>query len=86
MEGHSCFLCTLALYCYIDPCFLTGAVPVEPTPAALLEVESEESKREKLKGFSLWTLCTGIVYGLQPDALFVIIPALALPTKLAAAA
>lgn len=29
---------------------------------------------------------TGIVYGLQPDALFVIIPALTLPTKLAAAA
>ncbi|KAK9808619.1 hypothetical protein WJX72_000635 [[Myrmecia] bisecta] len=29
---------------------------------------------------------TGIVYGLQPDALFVIIPALALPSKLAAVA
>lgn len=34
----------------------------------------------------LATYATGIVYGLQPDALFVIIPALALPTKLAAAA
>jgi hypothetical protein len=32
------------------------------------------------------TFAAGIVYGLQPDALFVIIPALALPTKLAAAA
>lgn len=30
------------------------------------------------------TYATGIVYGLQPDALFVVIPALALPTKLAA--
>lgn len=36
------------------------------------------------KRSSLATFATGIVYGLQPDALFVIIPALALPTKLAA--
>ena len=35
---------------------------------------------------SLSTLVTGIVFGLQPDALFVILPALALPTKLAALA
>jgi hypothetical protein len=33
-----------------------------------------------------WTLAAGIVYGLQPDALFVIIPALALPTRAAAGA
>lgn len=32
------------------------------------------------------TYATGIVYGLQPDALFVVIPALALPTKTAAVA
>lgn len=32
------------------------------------------------------TYATGIVYGLQPDALFVVVPALALPTKLAAVA
>ena len=38
------------------------------------------------RGFGLATFATGIVYGLQPDALFVIIPALALPTKLAATA
>jgi hypothetical protein len=38
------------------------------------------------EGFGAWTLATGIVYGLQPDALFVIVPALALPTRLAAAA
>ena len=30
------------------------------------------------------TYMTGIVHGLQPDALYVVIPALALPTKLAA--
>lgn len=38
------------------------------------------------RGFGLATFATGIVYGLQPDALFVIVPALALPTKLAAVA
>lgn len=38
------------------------------------------------RGFRLATFATGIVYGLQPDALFVIIPALALPTKMAAVA
>ena len=32
------------------------------------------------------TYATGIVYGLQPDALFVVVPALALPTQLAAVA
>jgi predicted cobalt transporter CbtA len=35
---------------------------------------------------SLATYATGIVYGLQPDALFVVIPALALPTAAAAIA
>ena len=52
----------------------------QPTPST-----SGESRLAG-QGFSLWTLATGVVYGLQPDALFVIIPALALPTKLAAAA
>jgi hypothetical protein len=33
-----------------------------------------------------WTLAAGVVYGLQPDALFVVVPALALPTRAAAAA
>ena len=42
---------------------------------------------ERSKGFGLaGTYATGIIYGLQPDALFVIVPALALPTKLAAGA
>lgn len=40
----------------------------------------------KRGGSGLHTLFTGIVFGLQPDALFVIVPALALPTKLAAMA
>lgn len=36
--------------------------------------------------FRFATFATGVVYGLHPDALFVVIPALTLPTKLAAAA
>lgn len=40
-------------------------------------------KKEK-SGFGLATFATGILYGLNPDTLFVILPALALPTKLAA--
>ncbi|KAK9807095.1 hypothetical protein WJX73_004376 [Symbiochloris irregularis] len=46
----------------------------------------QDAVRPLRRNFSLWTLATGIVYGLQPDALFVIIPALALPTPLAAVA
>lgn len=38
------------------------------------------------RGFTLGTFVTGVLYGLQPDALFVVIPALTLPTKMAAAA
>ncbi|KAK9837183.1 hypothetical protein WJX84_010966 [Apatococcus fuscideae] len=38
------------------------------------------------QGPGWFTFITGVVYGLQPDALFVIVPALALPTKAAAAA
>lgn len=41
-------------------------------------------KTDKSKRFGLATFATGIIYGLQPDALFVIVPALALPTKMAA--
>lgn len=35
---------------------------------------------------SFATYATGIVYGLQPDALFVVVPALTLPTKTASLA
>lgn len=42
------------------------------------------AKTSAKKSFA--TYATGIVYGLQPDALFVVVPALALPTKAAAIA
>jgi sulfite exporter TauE/SafE len=51
--------------------------------AALFEV----TQRTKGKGetrVAAATFATGVLYGLQPDALFVVIPALALPTRAAA--
>ena len=64
----------------------------EAEAEALLVSSSGNSGSSKTAGFlgargrfSLWTLATGVVYGLQPDALFVVVPALALPTKAAAA-
>lgn len=50
------------------------------------EFEKIKKNAEGGKNFALATYATGIIYGLQPDALFVVIPALALPTKAAAAA
>ncbi|KAH0457155.1 hypothetical protein IEQ34_015062 [Dendrobium chrysotoxum] len=46
-------------------------------------LESTSSARKKM-GFA--TFATGIVHGLQPDALMMILPALALPSRLAGAA
>jgi hypothetical protein len=56
------------------------AAGVEAQAGGLLAARQDGNK------FGLATFATGVVYGLQPDALFVIIPALALPTKLAATA
>jgi VIT1/CCC1 family predicted Fe2+/Mn2+ transporter len=47
---------------------------------------SSNSTFQQQAKVGLATYATGIVYGLHPDALFVVIPALALPTKLAAVA
>ena len=63
------------------------AVPVVVTEQQAQQQQRVQQQVKPLKrDFSLWTLATGIIYGLQPDALFVIIPALALPTPLAAVA
>lgn len=55
----------------------------KPSSASSSQTITQKSDHRR---FRLATFITGIVYGLQPDALFVIIPALALPTKLAAVA
>ena len=46
-------------------------------------VEDEMKIKERSRNLWLGTFASGVVYGLQPDAFFVIIPALALPTKAA---
>ncbi|KAL6531898.1 Chloroplast protein FOR GROWTH AND FERTILITY 2 [Orobanche minor] len=43
-------------------------------------------KKKKKKKIGLATFGTGIIHGLQPDALMIILPALALPSRLAGAA
>ncbi|KAL9238407.1 hypothetical protein vseg_012833 [Gypsophila vaccaria] len=60
-----------------------------PTPCVSLEngyetVGSPIAEKKKKIGFA--TFATGIVHGLQPDALMMVLPALALPSRLAGAA
>lgn len=50
-------------------------------PAAM---SGQKKKKKKKIGFA--TFATGIVHGLQPDALMMVLPALALPSRLAGAA
>ncbi|VVB10284.1 unnamed protein product [Arabis nemorensis] len=57
----------------------------EPCVVALENGETDEKNSKKKKiGFA--TFATGIVHGLQPDALMMVLPALALPSRLAGGA
>ncbi|KAL0794348.1 hypothetical protein Bca101_065725 [Brassica carinata] len=57
----------------------------EPCVVALENGETDEKSSKKKKiGFA--TFATGIVHGLQPDALMMVLPALALPSRVAGAA
>ena len=67
-----------------DSSAVTGA-GVSGSAAGVPSSSSTASAEMKVTS-NLHTLFTGIVFGLQPDALFVIVPALALPTKAAATA
>ncbi|KAL8543007.1 hypothetical protein ACS0TY_003764 [Phlomoides rotata] len=65
-----------------------GAMGIMEVGAPIVAIENGESdvaitKKKKI-GFT--TFATGVVYGLQPDALIVILPALALPSRVAGAA
>ena len=54
----------------------------------MFAVNADISKKQPSKSglrYSMGIFATGIVYGCNPDALFCVIPALTLPTKLAAA-
>lgn len=55
-----------------------ASVEISPNGTATLKKDT--------KGFGLATFATGILYGLNPDTLLILVPALALPSKLAAAA
>lgn len=62
-------------------------VALETAEAGLLNSNSLDfppSEKKKKIGFA--TFATGIVHGLQPDALLIVLPALALPSRLAGAA
>ncbi|KAI3913982.1 hypothetical protein MKW98_010794 [Papaver atlanticum] len=65
-----------------------------PVPCVTLEngecdvsvLESIETPKSSKKKIGFATFATGIVHGLQPDALLMVLPALALPSRLAGAA
>ncbi|KAK1296227.1 hypothetical protein QJS10_CPB15g00406 [Acorus calamus] len=65
-----------------------------PTPCVALEngecdvslIESLETVPSGKKKIGFATFATGIVHGLQPDALMMVLPALALPSRIAGAA
>ncbi|CAH8391852.1 unnamed protein product [Eruca vesicaria subsp. sativa] len=60
-----------------EPCVVVGALENNG------ETDEKNSKKKKI-GFA--TFATGIVHGLQPDALMMVLPALALPSRVAGAA
>jgi hypothetical protein len=73
-----------ALTCML--CAVLPAVCAERAGADGSTIAASSSSFQQQAKVGLATYATGIVYGLHPDALFVVIPALALPTKLAAIA
>ncbi|ESQ50840.1 hypothetical protein EUTSA_v10022725mg [Eutrema salsugineum] len=58
----------------------------EPCVVGALGDEETDEKSSKKKKIGFATFATGIVHGLQPDALMMVLPALALPSRLAGAA
>ncbi|CAN1276573.1 Chloroplast protein FOR GROWTH AND FERTILITY 2 [Linum perenne] len=57
-----------------------------PTPCVALENGECDVSVGKKKKIGFATFATGIVHGLQPDALMMVLPALALPSRVAGAA
>lgn len=64
------------------PCLATNGSALSPNM-----LQSSDTSRNALKkNLNFATFATGIVHGLQPDALIMILPALALPSRFAGAA
>ncbi|KAK8944515.1 hypothetical protein KSP39_PZI007723 [Platanthera zijinensis] len=63
-----------------------GIKEASEVPASCIEDGTLEASSGVRKKIGLATFATGIVHGLQPDALVMILPALALPSRLAGAA
>ncbi len=77
--------CLLSSFFHCDRGSAVVGAGVSGSAAAVPSSSSTAPAEIKVTS-NLSTLFTGIVFGLQPDALFVIVPALALPTKAAATA
>lgn len=69
-----------------DAAALAAVAAATPSPSSSSSAAKPPATLTTRAISGAWTLAAGIVYGLQPDALFVIIPALALPTRAAAGA
>ena len=69
--------------CCVCRCSTKAPLTTNQRFAACADVAQRRPEQGGLKS-SLGIFATGVVHGCNPDALFVIIPALTLPTKLAA--
>ncbi|XP_009106209.2 uncharacterized protein LOC103831976 [Brassica rapa] len=64
-----------------EPC-----VALETDMSGMVPAEKEALSPPKKKKIGFATFATGVVHGLQPDALMIVLPALALPSRLAGSA